>query len=63
MKITIQFTEGGEEIPEVACSAYVMWDDNCTQAHDVWEHIQRVGRAAMLASGFSASVVSEVTEE
>jgi len=62
MKITVTFTEGGEEIPEVACSAYVMWDPT-QQAYDIWQHIQRVGRAAMLASGFSASVVSEVTEE
>ena len=63
MKITITFTEGGEELPDTSCTRAVAWDDNCTQAHDVWEHIQRVGRAAMLAAGFSSSVVLEVTEE
>ena len=63
MKITITFTEGGEDLPDTSCTVTVAWDDNCTQAHDVWNDIKRVGRAAMLAAGFSSSVIHAVTEE
>ena len=63
MKITVTFTEGGDELPDVSCTGAATWDENRGQAHDVWEAIQRVGRAAMLASGFSSSVIHAVTEE
>ena len=63
MKITVTFTEGGEGQPDTSCTATAIFCDNCMHAHDVWEGIQRVGRAAMLAAGFSSSVVHEVTEE
>jgi hypothetical protein len=63
MKITITFTEGGEDLPDTSCAGTATFGDNSTQAHDVWEGIQRVGRAAMLAVGFSSSVVHAVTEE
>ena len=63
MKITVTFTEGECEILDSSCTGAVTWDENRGQAHDVWEGIQRVGRAAMLASGFSSSVIHAVTEE
>lgn len=63
MKVTVMFSEGGEEIPNVHCTGEVCWDDNATQAHDVWDAIRQMGKAAMAAAGFSAQVISEVTGE